>query len=481
MPEKQNTVAAENVAYQAMQEHWDLLHALLGGTIAMRAAGETRLPKEPEESPAAYKVRLNRSFLYNAYRDTIRRLSSKPFSRPVTFQGVLPEVLDALQEDVDNTGRTLTSFAKGLFESGETYGLTHVLVDYPRISTSANKKEEKEAGGRPLFVEVTPPQLLGWRTSQAPGEAPRLTDVRIYERQVRDTGTYGDEEVECIRRLTETEWELWELKDEGDGKDPEWIKVDYGIHTFGRVPLVTCYFDQTGFLTGSPPLEDLAWLNLAHWQSLSDQRNILRIARVAILFGTGFTGEEISKKIIVGPDRMVRTTSKDAKLAYVEHSGKAIGAGEEDLKRLEERMEVMGLQPLLKRSGGETATGRVIDESRVQSDVQAWIRSIEATLTQAYGMAAEWLKVTIPADFVVDVFNDFGLTLKGAEDIQSLLKARQQREITHVTFLREIKRRGLLSETVDIDEEISNLESEGPSLGTLGLPDDEPDEGEGEE
>ena len=38
---------------------------------------------------------------------------------------------------------------------------------------------------------------------------------------------------------------------------------------------------------------DLAWLNLAHWQSASDQRHILHVARVPFLFGRGLSEGEI--------------------------------------------------------------------------------------------------------------------------------------------------------------------------------------------
>jgi len=35
-------------------------------------------------------------------------------------------------------------------------------------------------------------------------------------------------------------------------------------------------------MQAKPPLLDLAWLNVEHWQSASDQSNILHVARVPI-------------------------------------------------------------------------------------------------------------------------------------------------------------------------------------------------------
>ena len=57
-----------------------------------------------------------------------------------------------------------------------------------------------------------------------------------------------------------------------------------------------------GFMTAHPPLMDLAWLNLAHWQSASDQRHILHVARVPILFGRNLTLPEDG--LALGPNRL---------------------------------------------------------------------------------------------------------------------------------------------------------------------------------
>jgi len=478
MADKPDTVDAKNSAYEVMADYWELIQDLLGGTKAMRAAEDKWLPREPAETMGLYALRLRRSYLYNAYRDTVRRLASKPFSKPVTLQGTLPDRLSAIEEDVDRTGRDLTQFARDVFTACVNYGLTHILVDYSRVPKGASVADEKSLSARPTFVHVPPPQLYGWRVRREEGlGTPALSQVRIYEQRVEDVGNYLDKTVEIIRVYTETTWELWR-KEPGE---EEYVLFDEGDHTFGRVPLLTCYTNKLGYMTGLPPLEDLAWLNLAHWQSMSDQRSLLRLARVGILFAAGFTAEEMEKPIVVGPTRTVRSSNPDAKLEYVEHTGSAIGLGEEDLRRLEERMEVLGLQPLIQRTGGITATARALDESRTQTDVQMWIRSVEQVLLQCYKLAAEWAKVKLPGDFKVDIFSDFGITTKVVDDVKALIQMRARGDITHETFLREVKRRGLLTDTLDVDEEIAATQNEGPALALVGVPEEEEEEEEMEE
>jgi hypothetical protein len=98
-------------------------------------------------------------------------------------------------------------------------------------------------------------------------------------------------------------------------------------------------------MAGAPALQDLADLNVAHWQSQSDQRNILHVARVPILFGAGIPDDvEGQPGFKVSAGSFTRATDPAAKLMFVEHSGAAIGAGDADLKNLEFQMQAMGLQ-----------------------------------------------------------------------------------------------------------------------------------------
>lgn len=462
-------------AHLRMKEQWELIDALLGSTLRIRRDAVKWLPKEERESNIAYRVRLERSILYGALRDTIRRLRSKPFSKPVKLEGSKPEQIESFIEDSDGAGTDLTQFAGAMFDDAVAHGLTHCLVDFPRvaekpdetrdeIATRVRSMRERELGIRARFVHVKACDLVYWASERDSSGRLVLSEIRIKECASEDDGSGTQVEREHVRVLTPRDWTLYVKR------ESKWVVSDSGTHTFGRIPLVTVYFQRTGFMCAEPPLCELAWLNLAHYQSDSDQRNILRFARFGILFMKGVTAEEKKTEITIGPSKLIRSSSPDADLKVVEHSGKSIEAGRLDLQDLEARMEMLGLQPLMSRTGDATATGQAIDESKTQCDVQAWVRSLERGLTQAFGMAAEWMAVALPADFKVDIFSEFGLAMRAAEDIRNLIAARQGGLISHETFLLEVRRRALISETVDPKEEIQRIEDEGPGVdGLVGI------------
>jgi len=455
-----------------MQSDWELILDLYGGTRRMRERGERWLPRWDGEESIQWQGRRDRSFLYNALKNTVRRVTTKPFSRPVTINGELSELLDGIESDVDGIGTNLTQFAREVYESAGKFGLCHIFVDFPVIRPTdaegnprpATLADEQSVNARPRFIKVEAPQLLGWQWEVRSG-VKVLTQVRFIEQRVEPLGQYADQVVEYIRIITETTYETW--RKSLDDKDFIQVMEQSGTHTFGHIPMVTYYMNRTGFMTAEPTFIDIAWLNIEHWQSSSDQRHILSMARFAILFGRGFSEDQIKRGITIGPARFIGTEDDKGDLKFVEIQGTAIQAGRDDLQDLQYKMEAMGVQPLISRTRDTTATGKRIDESRTSTDVQAWVEAENNALEECYQLAAEWTKTKLPDDFSVEVFADFGINSEDVHVLTFLLGAVEKRKISHLTFLRECKRRGVLSDIVVPEDEIEIIDEEGPDLGLV--------------
>lgn len=468
-------VSTPSAKWTEMSEDWTLLHDLLGGTNAMRKAEELWLPREEKETALAYQGRLKRSFLYGAYEDTVDKITAKLFTKPIVLEGAdeLPEQLQPIEKNVDRAGTSLTDFFKANFRSGVIYGYTHVLVDYPQMDTAVTLADERAVDARPYFVEVKPCDLFAWNYERLPNGELQLTQVRIRQCVTVKDGEWGEKEVERVKVFGKNDWQVWELQTTTiDGqKTSSWVKTLEGNHTLGEVPIKTLYLNRTGFMTADPPLYRLAEQNLAHWQSYSDHRNILRFSRVGLLFAAGFSDEEIDKGIYVGPNQMIATKNPAAHLEHVEHSGASIKAGTDDLEDLEERMEVLGLQPLIARSAGSTATGKMLDENRTATDAQAWARSLEQFIVDCYKMAAKWVNVELEDDAIkVNIVDTFNLLQSKDTDITNLIALANAipPKISATTLLEELKRRGLLQENLDVEKELAAIETQGPDLGSLG-------------
>lgn len=456
-------VAVPNEAYEKMRESWLLPRTLMGGTRAMRLAGAAYLPQEPAESKEAYDNRLQRSTLFNAFRRTVRNLRGKVFSKPVAFAETTPEDIVNWNNDIDLSGRKIDDFARDVFEDGIQVGLSHILVDLPSGSSLQSRADEVASGRRPYFVHIKAEDLIGWRSANIDGKQ-TLTQIRFRERVMVEDGAFAEHVEERIKVVWRDKFAVFQ-------KDPnqkdEWTIVDGGFLNFDTIPLATFYASRTGFMTAEPPLEDLAHLNAAHWQSASDQRHILHVARVPILFGAGVKmTDEKGNPIVIGPNRMINSDEPNASLEYVEHGGQAITAGRQDLHDLEDRMRVMGLELFMPSGGTQTATGKMIDSTEHNSGAKSMALSMQNALATAYQFMIQ-LGGVQSAEITPTLNTDFGITQQGAQELRTLLDARLAGEISRETFWSELKRRNLLLDDFDPEAEANRLDNEEPALGTL--------------
>ena len=473
-PTATSTVATPSLDYIEMALGWALIHDLKAGTQRMRDAGEKWLPKEECENDAQYKIRLARSFLFNGVQRAIDELLAKPFTKPVTVHEGLPGSkkttvppdhktrLDLIETNADREGTDLTQFARGMFDDLLTHGITHILVDMPPVKV-AGQGDAQLQDVRPYFVNLKADKLFAWRWKVRNG-ARVVTEVRYLECVSEATGDFGETRVEQIRRWTEDVIQVWRK----DSQSGDWKLADERPNELKKVPIVTVQTKRDRFMFGTSPLRDVADVNCAHWQSQSDQRNILRFSRAAILWRSGVTQDEAQMPVAIGPGASHASSVPGADMKFVEHGGKAIEAGAKDEQDLVDKMAALTLEPMLSKSGDPTATAKAIDEGRANSLIHQWIRALEAALKTAYRLAAEWSDTTIPDDWKgVDIFSDFGLSIRASEDIRNLIEIRKAREITRETFLTEIKRRGLLSDTLNVQDEAKKVEQEGPDLSAL--------------
>ena len=457
----QDTPLTPCAAYVEMAERWMLLDDLLRGTAWMRERGMDYLPREELETHSDWERRRSRTFLYGALKRAVRRVTEKPFTRDVSLRpGVVPAWIGRLVKSTDPWNRNLTQFARSMFEDAVVHGLTHVLVDAPRVFEYGE--------GIPRLVHIPAANLFAWRY-----EGSRLVEIRWFEDATVRDGQWKETTVRYVWVLRPGEWQRFriEQRDLTPTISPEKIVPDgAGAAPFGdRIPLVTFYTGFLSWMRAEPPFEDLAWTNLAHYQSSSDQRNILHYARIPILHQTGLGEEDAKKPLGLGAGARVVSGDPAAKLEFVEHSGNAIGAGRRDLMDLQDEMEVLGLAPILSRLGFVTATSRVLEQGDNESQIQTWIRGLEWALDEAIRLAGLVQGESVPDDFEVDVFNDFGIVARGSDQARILLESYRDGALSRRTLLTELRRLGQLADGFNLEAELARSpeKMEGKSAGSL--------------
>lgn len=462
---------------KSMAEAWALTNDLMGGTSAMRKAGKTYLPQWPAEEPQEYRDRIGTSTLFPAFSETVEALSAKPFSQPIGVGDDVPKQIVDFLVNIDMEGRNLHNFAHDVMLQVMAPGLSGILVDVPvRDESVRTVADENAAGIRPYWVLIKSSQILGWIAKRIKGEW-KLTQLRIMESVEEDDGDFGTKHVQQVRVLVPGAWAIYRAGE----KNSEWTIHDEGKTSLNYIPFAPAYGKRTGFMTARPPLLEVAHLNVKHWQSQSDQDNILHWSRVPILAMIGVNkevgpnGEHLPTKLTWGASS-INVLPMDADLKFVEHSGQAVEAGQKSLDALENQMRQAGAEFLvLEQQVEKSATQTDAETSVSMCKLQRIANGLEDTLDLALQFTADFIKAGDGGH--ITLFSDYGAKDAAEAQLQILLSANQAGKISDETFRDEMRRRGTLSGKVTEEEEKSRLEAQGPALGTMNDPANDPANG----
>ena len=453
-------------AWWRMVGCWNKVDACVGGTEAMRAAGRQYLIQHTEESHDAYEERLQKSVFTNFTRQTLNTWTGKPFSEKIRVSDTVPDPIKSILPDIDLCGNELQVFAREWFWKGLAYAFCHVLVEFPRISDTdplipRTVADDLQEGVRPYFVLIEPQNIIDARRETVNGKE-RITHIRVKECAMVDDpeDPFAQIEVHRIRAYYAGQPGMKDgtvlLYEWQQGADRKWLwsEIDRWTFNFDGVPLVTFYANRSGFMEGRPHIEDVVDLNISHWNSESDQVNILTVTRFPQLVATGVSSD---KGLVVGPNKVIRLSDPGANIRYVEHQGAAIRSGVEHIQSLEERMESYGTQFLRKQPGRVTATARTLDTAEATSELQDVAIRFSDAINQALQLMAEW--VGLEDGGRVDIQTEFGTTEGSPESLQVLQQSCVAGMISRQQYVRELQQRGVLSDLFDPEANEMELET----------------------
>lgn len=459
-----------SIAWDSMIGSWVMIDTLLGGTGAMRNAGSEYLPQHAEESDSNYAERLGVNILFNAMEIVLDHFVGRPFSDPVKLNKDVPEEIVEHAKNIDLQGNDISTFCRDWFRCGLAKGFCHVMVDMPKMNPDAmpvTLADDRAEGRRPFWNRIDPENMIFAEADVVvdpqSGELREwFTHVRLRENVIERIG-FAEVLHERIRVLEPGIYQVWE-KVKSKKKKEEWMLIESGETGIDFIPIITFYASRYGFVTSKPPLEDLAFMNIRHWQSMSDQINVLTVARFPMLAVAGAT-DQSGSAMRIGPRQLLATKDPNGHFYYVEHTGESIGSGWEELEKLEKDMEAYGSTFLKKQPGNETATGRALDSAESVTPLQDMVNRFIDSVNNALRIHASWLGQEDGG--TVTILNDFGPEEADKEGIELLKAMRKDKDISRKAVTREAMRLGVLTDDYDADEDFKQLQLEDKELKPL--------------
>lgn len=451
-------------AYMHMAPKWSMIETLLGGTSALREAGEDYLPKHTAETQGDYDSRLGQAILYNVTELTLDSLVGRVFREEMKLNDDVPQQIRDLSDDIDLQGNTASTFCTLWFREALAKGFAHCYIDMPALNAEDRAQrtlaDDMAENRRPFWSLVRPENLI-FAFYETYNGVETLTHARIVEHKSELDG-FAEVCKTYIRVLTPGHWQLWHNTSEGQkNRKPKWEVESEGDFDLPIIPLVTFYTNKQGPMRAKPPLEDLAYMNIRHWQSNSDQINVLTVARFPMLASSGAQVEAGKSSQPIGPRQLLSMRDPNGRFYYVEHSGKAIQAGQDDLEKLEDQMAAYGAEFLRRQVAGRTAFERAADQNEAISPLKRMGIEFGKSVQQALEVTGMWLSIDGKETGTVTVnleFTEEQETLPVA--VVALTEARKRGDISRRTWINEMKRRSFVDPTLDTEAEIKQIEKE---------------------
>jgi len=452
-----STVSA---AYETMLPKWQMISALLGGTCTMREVGKDYLPQHSAEGEEDYANRLAQSVLYNVTELTLNSLVGRIFREPIEMIDPDEKILE-LSRDVDSLKSDINMFSQAWFREGMAKGYAGILIDMPAIVQDEKAKrtraDDLRENRRPYWSLLSTENIIFMHYERVNG-VETLMHARIAEYKVEMNG-FVQEVTTQIRVLTPGKWELYENEKEKDKRKKDvWVKVEEGTYDLDIIPIVMFYTNKESCMLCKPPLEDLAYLNVRHWQSNSDQINVLTVARFPMLAASGAVQDSSKNTMPIGPRQLLSMRDPNGRFYYVEHTGRAIASGKDDLEMLEDRMAAYGAEFLRRQISGRTAFERAQDAGEATSNLKSMATQFEVSLNTALEVTGMWLGIDKVG--TVKVNKHHTVEEDKSDPLTILGSARERGDISLKTFLDQLKRGKSIDDSVDVDEEIARIEQE---------------------
>ena len=426
-----------------MTKSWEIMKAVTYGTEYLRDNSEAFLPLEPREDYDAYLSRVNRSVFSPYTQRLVRAATGLILRKPITVLGD-PYWTDVFVKDVDGCGSDLDEYARRFLICALTYGHSNTLVDFPAPTGARSLAEERNQNRRPYWIEVDPANIYGWRLDREVNYG-KLIQVRIAEQAVVPEGDFGEKVFDQIRVIEPGQYKIFMKKEttkdmytqdesfagnfDSPANEKDYELVESGEFSLGEIPLVTVYAGKTDTMTSKPPLLDIAYLNLAHFQRQADLIHSLHVASQPLLVMEGWDDQTKDMAISVN---YAMATQPGNKVYYVEPAASAFEAQAAEIQELQLQMATLGISTLSQQKFvAESADARRLDRVDTNSMLSMVSLDLEQKVQKAFNLSADYLGLEPPE---IKISRDFDIDRLIGQDITALTSLFDQQVIDREEF-----------------------------------------------
>ena len=457
--------------YDAALPDWLLVSDACAGERSVKARGATYLPRpnpldQRREAEERYRQYLARACYYNATGRTLAGLVGAAFR--VDPVAKFPAALKYLETDASGAGVSVYQQSQATLANVLQKGRHALYVDYPATESPATLAQQRAGQIRANIITVNAEQVINWRTVVI-GGVHKLALVVIRE-IVEEIDGFGVAEVEQWRALELAggaySVTVWRKNEKGEPVIVSQVFPRDGAgNVWDQIPFTFVGAQNNDHSVDTPPLVDLARVNIAHYRNSADYED-----------SVFFVGQV--QPYIIGVDDVWAIEAQKAGLYIGSRSpimlplGASFGLAQaapnsmvrEAMQDKERQMIALGARLISKGEAVKTATEAQADSEVEHSVLSLCVKNVSEAYTQAIRWCARFMNApdsgieySINTQFAEKSFDPQALT--------ALVAAWQAGRIPSSDMTANLQRMGVISSEKSQDDVAGELELETAGLG----------------
>lgn len=436
---------------------WSMCRDSVTGQRAISKGGVKYLPKLSGQKAESYKSYKERALYFGAAGRTVDGMAGLIFRKPPTIN--LPKALEQYQSDIDMKGTTLEGFARDCVDEALVVGRFGVMIDYPPTSPDRGVmtiEEARQYGQRPYLTMYKAESIINWRTGRYANRNVLLNVLLVEnfeeENQIRELffdGFYGQR----IWRTDEND--KWAIAQ-------EFYPTKNG-NKIGEIPFYFCGKKEGWVDVQDPPIEQLAYINIAHYRNSADLENAVHVAGQPTPWVNGITDPASIPSIHLGSGTFLKLPP-DAEAGFLQCGADGVGALREVMADKIAQMAALGARMLSpEKAQAETAESQQIKRGGENSVLASIAGAVEIVIEASLRFMADWVGANREeAEFELN--KDYLPSPMDSAMLREWVAAWQSGGFSYETFIGGLKGGELIPDTIDPQDELDRMGSETPNI-----------------
>lgn len=458
-----NTVSQQRNEYTNYSKIWQKMRDCINGQESIHKGGEKYLPRLDKQTQAQYQAYKGRALFLAATSRTVDSMVGQVFRKHPEIE--IPPAMEQWADDITASGVSIEQLCKECmteFMAVTRYGL---LVDWPKEDTTGRTVAQVEAEGlRPRIKKYLAENIINWKTDTI-GNREVLTMAVLLEmvdKPQNEFDTNTQEKQYRVLDLDENGYYRQRIFDEAEVLIEElWPQMNGGYMDF--IPFYIWGEEGDKAKVCMPVLNDLADINLSHYQAYADYRHGMHYTALPTPWMVGVSESEAGENGVIGPNAYWASANSDAKFGFLEFEGKGLDSYVNEIDRLETQMGNFGAKLLKEpKRAAEAAETAAINRAGESSMLASWAGAVAESVRVALEVARDWAGIT--GDVSVSLNTDYMPIKMDPAMLRELTAAVTAGRISYDTYYMNLVRGEIASEDRSWEEEQGLIELDGPMV-----------------